>query len=119
MGTAVIFPGQGSQFVGMADPWRGHPAGAAVLEEASATLGTSILDGSHDEEALATTSFVQPALLACDIAAYRVLRAEGLADVVGVAGHLTKTRSLVVIGIGLIFLATFVLPLATNVLRNH
>jgi len=87
MGTAVIFPGQGSQFVGMADPWRGHPAGAAVLEEASATLGTSILDGSHDEEALATTSFVQPALLACDIAAYRVLRAEGLADVVGVAGH--------------------------------
>jgi hypothetical protein len=43
----------------------------------------------------------------------------GLGFLVGVVGHLTKTRSLVVIGIGLIFLATFVLPLATNVLRNH
>ena len=43
----------------------------------------------------------------------------GLGFVVGVAGHLTKTRSLVVIGIGLIFLATFVLPLATSVLKNH
>ena len=43
----------------------------------------------------------------------------GLGFVVGVVGHLTKTRSLVVIGIGLIFLATFVLPLATNVLKNH
>jgi hypothetical protein len=43
----------------------------------------------------------------------------GLGFLVGVVGHLTRTRSLVVIGIGLIFLATFVLPLATNVLRNH
>jgi hypothetical protein len=38
---------------------------------------------------------------------------------VGVLGHLTKSRSLVIIGIGMIFLATFVLPLATNVLKNH
>jgi [acyl-carrier-protein] S-malonyltransferase len=87
MGTAVIFPGQGSQFPGMADPWTEHPAGAAVLEEASAALGRSIVDGCRDEEALATTSFVQPALLACDVAAFRVLRAVGLAEVVGVAGH--------------------------------
>ena len=43
----------------------------------------------------------------------------GLGFVVGVVGHLTKTRSLIVIGIGLIFVATFVLPLATNVLKNH
>ena len=43
----------------------------------------------------------------------------GLGFVVGVVGHLTKTRSLVVIGIGLIFVATFVLPLVTNVLKNH
>jgi hypothetical protein len=43
----------------------------------------------------------------------------GAGFVVGVIGHLTRTRSLVIIGIGLIFLATFVLPLVTNVLRNH
>jgi hypothetical protein len=43
----------------------------------------------------------------------------GLGFLVGVAGHLTKTKSLVVIGIGLIFIATFVLPLVTNVIRNH
>ncbi len=71
----------------MADPWAEHPAGLAVLEEASTALGRSIVEGCRDEDALATTAFVQPALLACDVAAFRVLQAEGLTDVVGVAGH--------------------------------
>jgi [acyl-carrier-protein] S-malonyltransferase len=87
MGYAVVFPGQGSQFVGMADVWATHPAGLSVLDEASVALGRSIVEGCHDETALTTTSFVQPALLACDVAAFGVLRAEGLRDVVGVAGH--------------------------------
>jgi [acyl-carrier-protein] S-malonyltransferase len=87
MGTAVVFPGQGSQFPGMADPWATHPAGAAVLAEASEALGRPIQRDANDEAALATTSFVQPALLACDVAAFHVLRAEGLSDIVGVAGH--------------------------------
>jgi [acyl-carrier-protein] S-malonyltransferase len=87
MGMAVVFPGQGSQSLGMADAWASHPAGAAVLEEASGMLGRSIQEGSHDESALATTAFVQPALLACDVAAFGVLRAEGLAEIVGVSGH--------------------------------
>jgi hypothetical protein len=38
--------------------------------------------------------------------------------VVGVAGHLMKTRAAVIIGIGMIFLATFVLPLLANVLQD-
>lgn len=38
--------------------------------------------------------------------------------VVGVTGHLVRARSLVVVGIGLIFLATFLLPLAANILRS-
>jgi len=71
----------------MADPWASHPAGHAVLEEASTALGRSIEDGCRDADSLRTTAFVQPALLACDVAAFRVLHAEGLADVVGVAGH--------------------------------
>ena len=55
--------------------------------QASEALGRSIVEGCHDEEALRTTEFVQPALLACDVAAFRVLQAHGLTDVAGVAGH--------------------------------
>jgi hypothetical protein len=38
--------------------------------------------------------------------------------VVAVAGHVVRARSLVVLGIGLIFLATFVLPLLLNIARS-
>jgi [acyl-carrier-protein] S-malonyltransferase len=84
--TAVVFPGQGSQFIGMADPWTKHPAGSAVLDEASATMARDIVEGCRDEASLATTEFVQPALLACAIAAFRVLETEGVAFA-GAAGH--------------------------------
>ena len=86
MTFAVVFPGQGSQAAGMADPWTAHPAGQAVMEEASEAMGRDVVQGCHDEAALATTGFVQPALLACDVAAFRVLEAEGL-SFVGAAGH--------------------------------
>lgn len=82
----ALFPGQGSQFEGMADPWAGHAAGKAILEEASEALGRDVIATAHDAAALATTRFVQPALLACDVAAFRVLAADG-ASFVGVAGH--------------------------------
>ncbi|MBA3362958.1 MAG: ACP S-malonyltransferase, partial [Actinobacteria bacterium] len=84
--VAVLFPGQGSQYPEMADPWTGHPAGKAILDEASTSMGRDVVAGCHDPSALATTEFVQPALLACDVAAFRVLEAEG-ASFVGVAGH--------------------------------
>jgi [acyl-carrier-protein] S-malonyltransferase len=87
MPYAVLFPGQGSQFVGMADAWAGHPAGRDVFDEASAALERDVVAGCHDEAALATTAFVQPAILACDVVAFEVLRAEGLTDVIGVSGH--------------------------------
>ena len=38
---------------------------------------------------------------------------------IGAAGHLIRSKSLIVIGIGLIFLATFVLPLITNALHDR
>ena len=38
--------------------------------------------------------------------------------VIAVAGHIVRARSLVALGIGLIFLATFVLPLLTNLARS-
>jgi len=86
---AIVFPGQGSQFAGMADAWATHPAGRTVLDAASEALHRDIVAGCRDEEALATTSFVQPALLACDVGAFRVLEAEGLdpSRIAGTAGH--------------------------------
>ena len=86
IGHSALFPGQGSQFEGMADPWTEHPASRAIFDEASASLGRDVVAGCRDAAALATTEFVQPALLACDVASFRVLEAEG-ASFVGVAGH--------------------------------
>lgn len=100
MSIAVVFPGQGSQYLGMADPWTTHPVGKAVLEEAGEAMGRDVAAGAHDETALATTEFVQPALLACGVAAFRVLQAEGLKGVVGAAGHsLGEFSALVAAGV--------------------
>lgn len=87
MAYAVVFPGQGSQFAGMADPWVSHPAGRAVLDEASEAMDRDVVAGCRDEVALATTAFAQPALLACALAGFAVLEAEGMPAPVGVAGH--------------------------------
>lgn len=84
---AIVFPGQGSQFLGMADPWVEHPAGRAVLDEASEAIGRDVVEGCHEPDALGTTAFVQPAILACDVAAFRVLQATGMGAPVGVGGH--------------------------------
>jgi [acyl-carrier-protein] S-malonyltransferase len=70
----------------MADAWTRHPAAQAVLDEASSTIGRDVVTSAHDEAALATTDFVQPALLALDVAAFRVLENVGVAFV-GAAGH--------------------------------
>lgn len=86
MAIAVVFPGQGSQSVGMADAWAGHEAGRLVLHEISEHLGRDVVELCRDEAALATTEFVQPALFACDLAALRVLEAEGL-SFRAAAGH--------------------------------
>ena len=86
MKAAVVFPGQGSQFPGMADPWTTHEAGREVLDEASRAMGRDLVAACRDQAALGTTGFVQPALLACDVAAFRVLEANGL-TFVGGAGH--------------------------------
>ena len=100
MAIAVVFPGQGSQFPGMADPWAAHPAGKAVLESASEAMGRDVIAGAREEAALATTEFAQPALLACGVAAFRVLHDEGLRGVVGAAGHsLGEFSALVAAGV--------------------
>jgi [acyl-carrier-protein] S-malonyltransferase len=97
--VAILFPGQGSQFLGMADPWTEHAAGHAVLEEASKAMGRDVVAGCRDEQALSTTEFVQPALLACDVAASRVLEAQGV-TLGAAAGHsLGEFAALVAAGV--------------------
>ena len=78
MHAAIVFPGQGSQFAGMADVWITHDAARDVLDDATDAIGRDIVAGCRDEAALTTTEFVQPALLACDVAAFRVLDALGV-----------------------------------------
>jgi [acyl-carrier-protein] S-malonyltransferase len=99
MSVAVVFPGQGSQFAGMADPWLADDAGRSVLERATAAIGRDVVEGARDEAALATTEFVQPAILACDVAAFAVLEAAGL-EPSGTAGHsLGEFAALVAAGV--------------------
>jgi [acyl-carrier-protein] S-malonyltransferase len=97
--VAVLFPGQGSQFAGMAEPWAADPSGRAVLEEASEVMGRDVVAGCLDDDALARTEFVQPAMLACDVAAFRVLEAAGV-RVGAAAGHsLGEFAALVAAGV--------------------
>jgi [acyl-carrier-protein] S-malonyltransferase len=99
MSVAVVFPGQGSQFAGMADPWLADEAGRSVLERATAAIGRDVVEGARDEAALATTEFVQPAILACDVAAFAVLESAGL-EPSGTAGHsLGEFAALVAAGV--------------------
>ena len=86
---AFVFPGQGSQSVGMLDAWGGHPAVAETLKEASDALGEDVarLIKEGPKEALALTTNTQPVMLVAGVAAYRAWRAEGGAEPSVVAGH--------------------------------
>ena len=99
---ACVFPGQGSQSVGMLDAWGDHPAVAAVLAEASAALGEDVAQLIKDgpKEALALTANTQPVMLVAGVAAYRAWAAEGCAVPAVVAGHsLGEYSALVVSGV--------------------
>jgi len=86
---AFVFPGQGSQSVGMLDAWGDHPAVAQALAEASDALGQDMAQLIHEgpKEALALTTNTQPAMLVAGVAAFRAWRAEGGAAPAVVAGH--------------------------------
>ena len=86
---AFVFPGQGSQSVGMLDAWGEHPAVRQTLAEASTALGEDLgaLIATGPKEALALTTNTQPVMLVAGVACWRAWRAEGGALPQAVAGH--------------------------------
>eukprot|EP01137_Pigoraptor_chileana_P024075 Opistho-2@91447 len=99
---AFVFPGQGSQAVGMLDAWADHPAVRETLKEASDAMGEDLGKLIHEGPAdvLAMTVNTQPVMLVAGIAAWRVWRAEGGALPSVVAGHsLGEYSALVAAGV--------------------
>jgi len=99
---AFVFPGQGSQSVGMLDAWGDHPSVIETLQEASDALaqdvGRLIKDGP--KEALALTTNTQPVMLVAGVAAYRVWLAETGVAPAALAGHsLGEYSALVAAGV--------------------
>jgi [acyl-carrier-protein] S-malonyltransferase len=94
MTLAFVFPGQGSQDVGMGQELaKAHPAARAVFDEVDAALGIKLTTIMWDgpKETLTLTEHAQPALMAVSMAAMAVLKAEFGLDLAKsvrfVAGH--------------------------------
>jgi [acyl-carrier-protein] S-malonyltransferase len=94
MAIAFVFPGQGSQAVGMgAEFAKAHASARAVFEEVDAALGQKLTDimFSGPLETLTLTENAQPALMAVSLAVVRVLEVENGFDLASkvkyVAGH--------------------------------
>ena len=86
---AFVFPGQGSQSVGMLDAFGDHPAVQQTLAEASAALGQDIgrLIAEGPKEELDLTTNTQPVMLTAGVACWRVWIAETGREPAAVAGH--------------------------------
>jgi [acyl-carrier-protein] S-malonyltransferase len=87
---AFVFPGQGSQFVGMlTELAAAHPEVQATFEEASQGAGVDLwsLSSAGPEEQLNRTENTQPALLAASVAVWRVWRKFGEAQPAQLSGH--------------------------------
>lgn len=87
---AGVFPGQGSQSIGMSSGWGAHqPLARSVYREAGEVLGLDLWDlvSNGDAATLNRTEITQPAMLAADIAAWRIYLAAGGHKPVALAGH--------------------------------
>lgn len=89
MKLAMVFPGQGSQSVGMLGAYDSYPVVQQTLAEASKVLGQDLwtLAAEGPTEQLNQTVNTQPLMLAADVAVYRAWRGAGGAVPAIVAGH--------------------------------
>jgi [acyl-carrier-protein] S-malonyltransferase len=89
MKLALVFPGQGSQSVGMMAGYDAFPVVRDTFSEASAVLGQDLwaLVSEGPDEALNQTVNTQPVMLAADIAVYRAWQAAGGGQGLLFAGH--------------------------------
>lgn len=89
MKVAFVFPGQGSQSVGMMDAWSGNSIVQAALAEASDALGQDLaaLIAQGPAEDLNLTTNTQPVMLSASVAVYRAWRDAGGPVPHLVAGH--------------------------------
>ncbi|MDX2252021.1 MAG: ACP S-malonyltransferase [Nitrospira sp.] len=104
-GIGLVFPGQGSQSVGMGKALcDAHPVLKQVYEEASAVLGydSAVLCFEGPAERLNLTEYTQPALLVSSIAALQTLQPAGITPI-AVAGHSLGEYSALVAAGGLSF----------------
>ncbi|MBT9492546.1 MAG: ACP S-malonyltransferase [Paucibacter sp.] len=98
---AFVFPGQGSQAVGMLDAWGDHPEVTRTLAEASAALGQDIgaLIHAGPKDQLDLTTNTQPVMLTAAIACYRAWIAEtGLQPAIAAGHSLGEYSALVAAG---------------------
>ena len=98
---AAVFPGQGSQSVGMFADFMDNEIVAKTYEEANAALGYDLKDITLNgpEAELNKTEVTQPAILTASVAAYRVLESKGFKPA-AVAGHsLGEYSALVAAGV--------------------
>jgi [acyl-carrier-protein] S-malonyltransferase len=79
MKLAMVFPGQGSQAIGMMDGFAAHPVVRATFAEASEALGDDLwaLAAEGPAEALTLTTNTQPLMLAAGVATWRAWLASG------------------------------------------
>ena len=102
MAFAFVFPGQGSQSVGMMAAYGDSPVLRAAFDEASETLGQDLwqLVAEGPAELLAQTVNTQPLMLTAAIAAYRLWQEKGGKQPSVVAGHsLGEYSALVAAGV--------------------
>ena len=102
MKFALVFPGQGSQFVGMMAAYGDAPVIRATFDEASNALGRDLwqLVADGPAEALSQTVNTQPLMLTAGIAVYRLWLARGGPVPAMVAGHsLGEYSALVAAGV--------------------
>ena len=87
---AMVFPGQGAQFPGMANQYAAHPQVAETLAEASDAVSADLkgmAESSSSEADLRRTENTQPAMLAMDVGVFRAFESAGAGAPEALAGH--------------------------------